>query len=474
MSFKIFALQLAGKIKPVEKIEKQRETLWKDYQGFLKVDQSDELKEYLALESFINSSEFKKKKNEVDALRFKGSKEYNELAEFKKLQKAKHLKRYFKIAGSQDLKRFEEIVNSEKPKDFEQLKEYIGGEKFANDKREKKKEALEKKDKYRVLKSDSDIRFFLRFKKSSLYKNYLSVQPSNDLKKFKELKERTVSKEFQERKTYLEDKKKWEKTEEFQKQIRYEEIKKQPHIQKYFIYKNSTDFDFYKNWEVTFDEDFSGILNAERWQTVTKLAENIGENFSLPGDLHFFTSGANVKTGGKLTIEVKKEKVKGRVWQMPAGFLPVDFDYTSGWLSSVGSFGKGDEIFEAKIKFNSVKQLVSTFQLSGDGNSPMVNLLEMGMKNRLGISKLNDKGKISVVGLDISNLKNGRWYIFSVEKSGSVFIWKINETEVFRTTRGDINYPLYITVSTMVIHDVPEGRLPNNFEIEWIKCYRKR
>jgi len=37
MSFKIFSLQLSGKIKPVEKIEMQRELLYKDYLEFNKV-----------------------------------------------------------------------------------------------------------------------------------------------------------------------------------------------------------------------------------------------------------------------------------------------------------------------------------------------------------------------------------------------------------------------------------------------------
>ena len=97
----------------------------------------------------------------------------------------------------------------------------------------------------------------------------------------------------------------------------------------------------------------------------------------------------------------------------------------------------------------------------------------MGTKNRLGISKLNGSGKIEMEGLDISNLKTGKWYIFSVEKFGSAFTWKINETEVFKMNKGDIQYPLNLNASTMVVHDIPGHQLPNNFEIEWIKCYRK-
>ncbi|MCG6188118.1 LamG domain-containing protein [Maribellus maritimus] len=474
MSFKIFSLQLTGKIKPVEKIENQREALYKNYQEFLTVEKSDELKEYIELESYINSSDFKKKKAEIESLQFKGSKEYNELAEFEKLKKTKKIKHYFKVVDSQELVRFEKIANSEKPAEFKTLKEYVGGGKFTQDKKEKKEEALDKKNRYKLLKSDPDVRFYTRFKKSSLYRNYLDVKSSKDLRRYEELKERTASNSFLERKAYLEDKKKWEKTEEFTKLKKFEEIKGRPHIQNYFKYKGSSDFDFIKGWKLTFEDNFSGALDSGKWSTVNKWAEHVGENFSLPGDLHFFTSGENIKTNGKLTIEVKKEKVKGKVWKMPAGFVPVDFDYTSGLLSTSNGFGKGDEIFEAKIKFHPVKQLVSTLSLSGDNGSPMVNLLEMGTKNRLGISKLDSNNKIQMEGLDISNLKAGKWYIFSVEKSGSAFTWKINDTEVLSINKNDIQYPLNLNASTIVVDEIPGHLLPNAFEIGWVKCYRKK
>ena len=87
MSFKIFSLQLFGKLKPVETVEKQRKTLLDDYNEYQKVETSDELKKYLALEKEINSEEFKKKKVEIEALHFNGSQEFNQLKEFAGLQK---------------------------------------------------------------------------------------------------------------------------------------------------------------------------------------------------------------------------------------------------------------------------------------------------------------------------------------------------------------------------------------------------
>jgi hypothetical protein len=162
------------------------------------------------------------------------------------------------------------------------------------------------------------------------------------------------------------------------------------------------------------------------------------------------------------------------VWKMPAGFVPSTFEYTSGYLSTVNSFEQEDGIFEAKIKFNPVKETVSSFVLQGENSYPGVYLLEMGAKNRMGVSSLNKKGKLTVNGMGISNLKKGKWYIFALEKSGSTLIWKINDTSVFNLENRYIDFPLHINLFTMVISQIPGNKLPVRFQTEWIKCFRKK
>jgi len=60
---KILTLQLLGKIKPVEKVESGREKLHADYLEFMQVIQSDELKEFLALETYVGSDAFHKERS---------------------------------------------------------------------------------------------------------------------------------------------------------------------------------------------------------------------------------------------------------------------------------------------------------------------------------------------------------------------------------------------------------------------------
>ncbi len=608
MSFKIFSLQLLGKIKSVEIIENQREKLRSDFKEFQQVEKSDELQDYLKQEEWVNSEAFKNKKFEIEALKFNGSRECKQLKEYAGLKKASKIKKYFRIADSAELKRFDglkdsdtlnsyfklleyvkegqfekekkeiksqvfkgsveekhwlefrklnksagikaylelndseqlekhevfagseklkgfvilrnapdkdkekrkeckslkrdseirayfkyekskklkffrETVDSHNLKKYNELKEYIENddykkrEAFLKDKKKfNKSEACNKQQNYKQLAADDNVIFVLKFEKSGLYKNYLDVRDSFDLKRYFELDVITKSQKFIDRKAYLEDKKKWEKSEEFTKQQEFQKMKELPHFVKYFKYKGKSDFDFLKKWKLTFEDDFTASkLDSEKWSNVSFISEKLlGDNYSMPGDLHVFANGKNVKTGGRLTLSVKKEKGAGKVWQMPAGFIPVEFDYSSDLVSTNKNFWQEDGIFEAKIKFNPIKQVVSSCYLSGENSTPRINLLEMGTKNQLGVSTLTNKGKVNFTGLDISNLKKGKSYIFTVEKSGSSVIWRINESEVLSIQDSILNFALHINAASIVVHDVPGSNLPVNFEIDWVKCYSKK
>ena len=608
MSFKIFQLQLLGKIKSVEIVENQRKTLQADYSEFQDVEKSEDLKKYLEVENWLKSEAFKNKKTEIEALQFKGSRECNQLKELGRLKKASKIKKYFKVTDSAELKRFEKLKDSDKINEYYNLFEYIKEGQFEKEKRnikaeifkgsveekhwldfrilgksagikaymelnnsvalnkhvefssseklkgfvrlrnapdrdkEKRKElkllkrdaeikayfkyerskklrlyhetndshdlkrygelkayienddykkretflkdkkkfekseAYKKQQRFKQLAADEDVKFVLKFEKSLAYKNYLDVKDSFDLKRYFELDEITKSKEFLERKEYLEDDKKWEKSEEYVKQQEFLKMKKLSHFVKYFKYKGTTDFDFLKNWEVSFKDDFSETKqDAEKWNNISFIADKLlGDNYSLPGDLHVFANGNNVKTKDKLIVSVKKEKKTGKVWKMTAGFIPTEFEYTSDFLSTGKSFWQEDGIYEAKIRFNPLKQVVSSFYLSGENSTPRINLLEMGTKNRIGISTLNSSGKTETNGLNISNLKGGKSYIFSIEKLGNSLSWKINETEVLTIHNSTMNFPLHLNVSSIVVFDVPASKLPVDFEIDWVKCYRKK
>ena len=608
MSFKIFSLQLLGKIKPVEKIEMQRDLLQKDYEEFIEVAGSDELKEFLELEKYIQSDEFKKRKAEIQKLHFKDSKEYNQLEEYEKLKNSKPFKKYFKVKDSAEFKRYQSLKDSElineyrslldfiekgnykKQKDeikretfrgsseekklaefnklkkspgikayldlhnsetlkkhnnfyeaeklkryfelkdapktdkllkkefaalkkdpeiksylkfehskklklyhetvdsynlkrYNELKETIESEEFKkrvdylkDKKKFEKTDAFKKWKRFKELASRDDVKFFLKFEKSSLLKNYYDVKDSMDYRRFLELKEIISSDDFKTRKEYLEDEKKWEKTDDYSKEQHYFEMKKLPHLIKYFKYKDTDAFSFFREWEVGFEDNFTkNTLDKEKWSTKSLWAENLpGGNYSMPGDLHTFTDGKNIKINDKLTIETRRESAEGMIWKMPAGFVPASFDFTTGLLSTEKSFWQKDGIFEAKIKFNPLKEVVNSAMLQGESVSPRIVLLEMGTKNRLGVAHTMNTGKIKVDGLDISNLHKNKWFIFTLEKNGETLTWKINETEVLKLNNQKIDFNLHINFLSLVVFDIPGSKLPVHFETDWVKCYRRK
>lgn len=603
MSFKIFLLQLTGKIKPTETIEKKRNKIETDYYNFLKTESSDELKSFLDLKKYVESDSFARKKKETENLKIKGSKEEKQLKEFNRLRKSGNLRKYFAVLNSADLTKYEKENSGEKMAEFQSLKKYIKGDGFAKDKKTarntifkdspeekkwkkfhrlkksaeikayeelngseklKKHEAFRQSDKlkrfnelkntnssektlkkelktlkrdselktwtrfekskklklyketvnnktkeiyeelkeyvssdeykkqvsylkdkkkfeksdaykkflrYKKLRNDETIKFVQKYGESKLYKNYLAVKDSAELKRYNELKTITESDDYKKRKAWLEDKKRWEKTEDFKKHQQYVQEQTKPEFVNYFKYKDSTDFDFYKKWEVIFEDSFDASkLNDEKWSTVKTSGKALGQNFAMPGDLGIFTASGNIKTGRKLTVRVKKEKSKGLVWQPSSGFVPNDFEYTSGMVTSAGNFSISDGIVEAKIKFNPVKQVVSSFYLTAGSDMPRVNLIEMGMRNSLGFSTLSN-GKVNSTGLDVANLKKGT-YIFSLEKIGGKFKWRINETEVLELTNPGLDKKFELNASSLLVKAISGNAA--DFEIEWVKCFRKK
>ncbi|MFW5755987.1 MAG: hypothetical protein ACOCWK_05255 [Tangfeifania sp.] len=494
------------------------------------------ISEYRTLLDFIEKGNYKKQKDEIKRETFRGSSEEKKLAEFNKLKKSpgikayldlhnsetlkKHndfyesekLKRYFelkdapktdkllkkeyaelkkdpeiksylKFEHSKKLKLYHETVDSYNLKRYNELKETIESEEFKkrvdylkDKKKFEKTDAFRKWKRFKELASRDDVKFFLKFEKSSLLRNYYDVKDSMEYRRFLELKEIVSSVDFKTRKEYLEDEKKWEKTDDYSKEQHYLEMKKLPHLVKYFKYKDTNAFSFFREWEVSFEDNFTkNTPDKEKWSTKSLWAENLpGGNHSMPGDLHTFTDGRNIKINDKLIIETRRESAEGMIWKMPAGFVPARFDYTTGILSNNKSFKQKDGIFEAKIKFNPVKEVVSSAMLQGESVSPRIMLLEMGTKNRLGVAHTMNTGKIKVDGLDISNLHKNKWYIFTLEKNGATLTWKINETEVLKLENQKIDFNLHLDLFSLVVFEIPGSKLPVQFETDWVRCYRRK
>ncbi len=504
---------------------------------FQKTKDSEKLKEYFELKDYVECGGFQRDKQDIESNRFAGSVEerhLNELAklkknkalkdyhslkgspilerhqkffgsakmhrfleltnipakekeiqkEFKKLKNDPEIKAYFRLENSMQLKNFSEVNGSHIPDRYQELVNETSTQEFQKrifwlkDKKKLEKSVAWKKYlRYKSLSADPDIRFFLKYEKSALYLNYLDTHDSFALQRYNELLEITISAEFLKQKAWLEDKRKWEKSAGYTKHQRYLELKTDTQILHYFKYVNSSDFDFLKEWEMSFTDVFdTKNIDAAKWIPNSLWADRLlGDNFSQPGDFQAYTGGKNSSIAyGKLIIQVRKEKFRSRFWQPMTGFMANDYRYTSDTLSTIKSFWQEGGIFEAKILFSPVKEVVSTCFLQGVNNSPVLTLLEMGTVCRMGILSRQEGGKPKFDGIELNYLKKNKFYIFGLEWEGNRLVWKINGTVVHESYKPSIEGKAHLNLASLVIGEISGSHLPVNFEIDWIKCYQKR
>jgi len=443
MSFKLFIASTFGLIKSTAKLETAHNALLADYQIFCEFEKSAELKEYNELDKLIKSPAFLQKKSEIQHLGLKGSKEAAELAEFKRLSKNSRLRKFYTTLNSDELKRFERISGSETLAKYKVLK--TGVEKHSLD-------ALKKMDKqskeyalyteFEKLKESDDLIFFRSFRKSSAFINYELMLDSQEHKRHEELKKITESDKFKARIDYLEDKQKWEKTDEHKKEMRFSELKKMPQLVTYLKYCNSNAFEFFKKWDLVFEDQF----NAAKLE---------GRNVSI----EFNT----------MKIEVRKERTRGMQWKVPFGFVEQEFDYSSGILSTAGLEWWKHGILEAKVKYQPSIHLVDAIYLLGEETSPQVNLLEMGVKNRMGMLTKTADG-IQAECESISGLKAGEFYIFRLEWNTHSLVWKINNREILTVSNNIPAFKMHLNLASIVVTEPTD--LPHRFEIDWVRFYQ--
>lgn len=328
-------------------------------------------------------------------------------------------------------------------------------------------------------KEEAQLKELRKLERNRKVRKYLADPKSNEKLKdspeylqYEKLVRITGTKEFRDRIAYLEDRQKWEKTEDSGKEKRLEELKKSPELQNYLKYKSSNVFDFFRKWSLVFEDRFdSGKLDAAKWSTISHAAaKTIEQNYSQPGDLHAFTDGKNISLDGKtLKIEVRREKTKGMQWKLPFGFVEQEFDYTSGIISTGENGWWKHGILEAKVKYAPGENLVDVIYLLGEENSPQINLVEMGVKNRLGLLARSG-AEIQETTENISGLKEGAWYIFWLEWSAHSLSWKINNYEILNITQHVPGFKMHLNAASVVV-DEPHN-LPHRFEIDWIRFYQ--
>lgn len=461
---------LLGLIPSTEKIEQEEKTLLAEFEKLKSISESQKLARFNELHELVNSEGFKQKKKEIESLSYKNSEEYAKEKEFLSLKKAKDIVMYFRTVEGNVLKRFRELDGSEKIKKYEELKQLVSEAGFIERMKSKDfsgSDDARKLAEFKQMDSSPDIKEYYSFKNSKEYANFLNIDGSSRLARFNELKEYTSSKEFQEKKAFLLDKNRFQKTEEYKTLKEYLDLKNDPDIVWYLKTKDSDKFDVLKKRELVFSEEFdSDTLDAKKWLTNYYWGEKLlHDRYSLESDLHFYTEKDNFEIRHSyLKIITKPQKIKGKAWSPVRGFTIKEFNYTSGIINTGNSFRQKYGIFTAKIKLGDPNARHS-FWLVGEKTTPHINICTTA-GGKVWFTLFTEDGK--QIKSKVSGKYAQKSYIFTLEWTPDKLIWKINGVEAFSTTENIPQEPMYINLAGGVTAPVNSM---TSMEIDWVRVY---
>ena len=435
---------------------------------FKEMDGSDKISEFEELEKFIQSSEFMEKQK-MRPITFKDSDEYRIFVEYNALKADPEIKSFLKSGGGEEttksrtVQRYEELNNQVKTSEF-LAKKNMKPITFKDT--EEYKKLLE----YKRVKGSPEIKEFYKFKSSKEYANFLNTDGSTRLSRLDELKEYVASAEFKEKKEYLLDKKRFEKTEMFKEVQEYNTLKKSDDIIWYFKVKDSRKFDILKSRELTFSDEFDAEnLDTKKWLTNYFYGEKLlKDRYSVESDLQAYTEKENFEIRNSvLKINTKPQKVTGKVWSASNGFSTKEFSYTSGLINSGNSFRQKYGIFTAKVKLGD-PNAKSAFWMLVDKITPHVNVCRTS-KGKVWFDYFSANGNAAKTSIG-SRYAND-FFIYTLEWTFEKLVWKINNTVVFTQTSDVPQEPMYILLAGGL--DKPINGM-TSMEIDWVRVYQTK
>jgi len=478
----IFSKLFGSKFPDTAKYESKINNLRSDYGRFQAYENSNYYKRFLELDKLVHSGEFEKKVKKLKSEKFKDTEQYRRYKNFKVLAKSKDIKNYFRFKNSGKPDRIDKVLSSDEYQRFIELKNFMASSAYTEAKATKgfkKTPEYEKHKEFNKLKKSSDIRFINKVLNSTTFKNYETLNGSERINNYNEELQYINSKEFLDFKAEMEDKDRFKKSEEYSLLSEFKEIKETPDFEWYSKTKKENLFDELHKWELSFSEEFdSKSLDSSRWITGYFWGKALlNDNYVLAHEKQFFQD-KNIELRDSLaTIVTKKEDCKGKIWNEQYGFMPADFEYSSGLISTGQSFRQQYGKFEAKIRLNHSYPVTHSFWMVSEMNVPQIDILRYNSKSSKKIKvgyHLSEGGSFKNISYEIAGANfSDNFFIFTLEWTPEKLAWKINGKVIKEITSNIPDHPMYLVFSSHLLDEKAPANLPTSMDIDWVRCYKQ-
>ncbi|MDR1678296.1 MAG: family 16 glycosylhydrolase [Prevotellaceae bacterium] len=443
----LFWKKVFGGLTPTEKLEKEEEALLLAYKRYCDIELSEQLKEYTALFQTVKAASFKEKKKTLQNRKFKDTEEYRDFRKYEKLHRNAKLKSYYDELNSVRLAEFLAFKNSP---DYEKL-------------------GLKKE-----IDKDPMLQKFKTYEKSSAYKNYLRFHNSFVVQEYEKLKAKVSTDDFIERKIFWENNNRWQTTEEYTIEQRYHELQKTDDI-KFYEFTDPQKFGVIEKWALSFEDNFDGEkLNKNRWKNgYYHRAAALKKIYSFAGEKQAYSDGANIKVGDSLLkINTIQEKTEATAWDSKIGFITQEFNFSSGIINTGESFQQEHGLIKAKIRIVGSSHISHAFWLGADGKLPHISIFNFDGK-KISVNAYSGNGKsVSAQKETVKGISPFDFYIYTLEWTNTELIWRINNIEIFRTSKSLPKQTLFPAFNSFIGAHQHGGQ--GSLEVDWIRIYTKK
>lgn len=470
----LFSFLFGGKYPSTKSYENkclQHEAEYKRYQDFAK---SSDLARYSELKALVESSDFKSKVNKLKTERFADTEAAKKESEYKSLASSNDIKSYLYVDKKVEPK-LQSALSSQNYATYLELKTVVESTEFVAKTREKD---FKKSAEYQTLKryqkaaKSSEVKYINKTQPSQVYRNYLAVKSGDRLKRYEELGQYVASSEFKSFKAEMTDKKRFQKSEEYRTICEFEKLSKSKDIIWYNKCSATQAFADLAKWKMTFQDEFDGgQLDNSKWTFGYYWGQALMNGvYSLDKEKQAFEK-SNVKVyNSELTLSTVKGTTRGKAWQIPAGFVDKDFDFSSACVNTGASFRQKYGRFDFKVKFDFSKPLTHNIWLAGEKSMPQINIANYGTlkSKQIETSVVTKDGNQETV-LDGADFGSG-YYILSLLWTPEKLVWSVNGVEAFTIRKNVPQEPMYIAMSSNLTEDAP--KLSNSsMVLDWVRVY---